>query len=230
MRQLALFKDLILTPRAEPEEAQELLQELRKRGSIIGTDEAGRGALAGPVVAAAVYLTSEQEEKLLALRLRDSKQITSTGREKLFTAIKELGILWRAYSGSVERIDSDNILRASLWTMEQCVSRLAAELKTEPACVIVDGTEKIPGLKFPQWTLIRADDSIPVVSAASIIAKVIRDRLMIKLDGKYPGYNLAKNKGYPTKFHMEAVGQIGMSEIHRYTFCKKILMRQEGKN
>ena len=222
-----MFNDLILTPRAEPEEANELFRELTKRGPVIGTDEAGRGSLAGPVVAAAVYLTPEQEEKLLSLKLRDSKRITPAVRERLFEAMKELGVLWRAYSGSVERIDRDNVLRASLWAMEQCVNKAASKLEREPACVIVDGTERIPGLKFPQWTLIKADNLIPVVSAASIVAKVIRDRLMIKLDAKYPGYNFVQNKGYPTKFHMEAVREKGMSEIHRRTFCRKILQSQE---
>ena len=224
-----MFRDLILTPRADIEEAHDLLRELVKRGPIIGTDEAGRGALAGPVVAAAVYLTAEQEKELLRLKLRDSKRITPSGREKLFEAIKELGVKWRAYSGNVERIDRDNILRASLWTMKQCVNKLAVKLEAEPACVIVDGTEKIPGLKFPQWTLIKADNLIPVVSAASIVAKVIRDRLMTKLDAKYPGYNFAKNKGYPTKLHMEAVRVKGMSEIHRETFCRKILRTKGGE-
>lgn len=224
-----MFSDLILTPRATPEEAHELLSRLMKRGPIIGTDEAGRGALAGPVVAAAVYLTSDQEKELLRLKLRDSKQITPIGREKLFEAIKDLGVLWRAYSGSVERIDRDNILRASLWTMGQCVSKLAEKLEREPECIIVDGTERISGVKFPQWTLIQADNLIPVVSAASIVAKVIRDRLMTKLDAKYPGYNLAKNKGYPTKLHMEAVRVKGMSEIHRETFCRKILRTKGGE-
>lgn len=224
-----MFRDLYLTPRVDPEEAHELLSELAKRGPIIGTDEAGRGALAGPVVAAAVYLTPEQEEKLLRLKLRDSKQITPAGREKLFAVMQDLGVLWRAYSGSVERIDRDNILRASLWTMGECVKKLAEKLNLEPACIIVDGTERISGVKFPQWTLIQADNLIPVVSAASIVAKVIRDRLMTKLDAKYPGYNLAKNKGYPTKSHMEAVRTQGMSEIHRATFCRKILRTKEGE-
>ncbi len=224
-----MFRDLILTPRANLEEAHELLSELVKRGPIIGTDEAGRGALAGPVVAAAVYLTAEQEKELLRLKLRDSKLITPAGREKIFEAIKDLGVLWRAYSGSVERIDKDNILRASLWTMSKCVNKLAEKLNLEPACIIVDGTERISGIKFPQWTLIKADNLIPVVSAASIVAKVIRDRLMTKLDAKYPGYNLAKNKGYPTKLHMEAVRVKGMSEIHRETFCRKILRTQGGE-
>ena len=228
MRQLTLFNDIILPPRIEHDEAQELLSRLHERGAVIGTDEAGRGALAGPVVAAAVYLTPEQEHELTQRKLRDSKKLTPKGREKLFVLMNELGVLWRAYMGSVDMVDRDNILRASLWTMGQCVSRAAAKLNDNISCVIVDGTERIPGLAFPQWTLIRADDVIPVVSAASIAAKVIRDRLMIRLDDKYRGYNFAKNKGYPTKLHMEAVRTMGMSEIHRRTFCRKIIMEEKS--
>lgn len=223
-----MFNDLILTSRTDPDEARELLQRLDKRGIVIGTDEAGRGALAGPVVAAAVYLTHEQEKDLLTMKLRDSKRITPTGREKLFAEMNKMGVLWRAYSGSVERIERDNVLRASLWTMKKCVLRLSRYLPCEPACVIVDGTEKIPELKISQWPLVRADNIIPVVSAASVIAKVIRDRLMKNFDAEYPGYNLAKNKGYPTKFHMDAVRVKGMSEIHRYSFCKKFLQTSKG--
>lgn len=223
-----MFKDLIFTPRADSEEAKELLQALRKRSTVIGTDEAGRGALAGPVIAAAVCLTQEQEEKLLALKLRDSKKLTPAGREKIFAAVKELGIPWEISSGDIERIDRDNILQASLWTMKQCVHKLSAKLEAEPVCVVVDGTEKIPGLEIPQWTLIQADNLIPVVSAASIIAKVIRDKLMTELDNKYPGYDLAKNKGYPTQVHIDAVKQKGMSEIHIVTFCRKFVQSPEA--
>lgn len=225
MRQLTLFNDLILTPRAEPEEALELLKELRLRGAVIGTDEAGRGALAGPVIAAAVYLTPEQEDALLSLRLRDSKRLTMKRREKLFAAMNDMGVLWRAYSGSIERIERDNILKASLWTMGMSVMKVADKLSSPPVCIIVDGNERIPSIRFSQWTLIAADNLIPVVSAASVVAKVIRDRLMMKLDAMFPGYGLTNNKGYPTKKHMEAVKTQGMSSIHRESFCRKILVR-----
>ena len=219
-----MFDDLILSKRADFYEARELLRELKKSGCIIGTDEAGRGALAGSVVAAAVYLTSEQEEKLLSeTKLRDSKRLTPLSREKIFKFMNEIGVLWRAGMGNVAMIDSENILRTSLKTMKNAVVKVASKLNEKPACVIVDGNSEIPELNFPQWDLIRADSLIPVVSAASIVAKVIRDRLMINLDKKYPDYNFAKNKGYPTQFHIETLKSIGMSEIHRKTFCRKIL-------
>ena len=223
MRQLTLFNDLILTSRADPVEASESLEELCRRGAVIGTDEAGRGALAGPVVAAAVYLTREQEKILLNRKLRDSKRLTPKGREKLFALMNEIGVLWRASMGNIARIERDNILQASLWAMSQSVKKLAVKLNTSPACIIVDGTERIPDINFSQWPLIKADDLIPVVSAASIVAKVIRDRLMARLDSKFPGYNLAKNKGYPTREHRERVKLIGLSDIHRESFCRKLL-------
>lgn len=222
-----MFRDLILPPRSEPEEARGLLHELARRGCVIGTDEAGRGALAGPVAAASVYLTPEQEERLTALKLRDSKKITALGREKLFSAMNEMGVMWRVFFGDVGRIDRDNVLQASLWTMGRSVELLTQCLPSKPACVIVDGTERIPGLDVPQWTLIRADNLIPSVSAASVVAKVMRDRLMLKMSERYPGYGLERNKGYPTRQHMEAVRVMGMTEIHRRTFCRKILHGRE---
>ena len=220
-----MFNDLILTPRADKEEARELLDKLMKKGVVIGTDEAGRGALAGPVMAASVFLTPEQEEKLVSLKLRDSKQVTHKRREKLFAAINDLGILWCAHSGSVSRIERDNILVASLWTMGKSVEKIAEQLPEPPVCVVVDGTERIPKLKIPQWTLIDADKLVPVVSAASIIAKVLRDRLMKELDAKYPLYDFGNNKGYPTPTHIAAVRKYGLSEVHRPYFCKTVLSR-----
>ena len=223
-----MFNDIILTPRADKEEADELMSELRERGIVIGTDEAGRGALAGPVVAASVYLTKEQEKELLAMKLKDSKQVLPKKREKIFAAINEMGVMWRAYCGSIDRIERDNILEASLWTMGVSAMRLAKILPSPPVCVVVDGTERIPKLKIPQWTLISADKLVPVVSAASIVAKVLRDRLMVKLDSRFPGYDFTANKGYPTPFHMNAVHELGISAVHRPSFCRTVLKRWEN--
>lgn len=217
-----MFDDIIPTMRCNHDEALDLLGRLKERGSVIGTDEAGRGALAGPVVAAAVYLTQEQEDSMLSLGLRDSKRLSPANREKLFAAMNDLNVSWRAFMGSIERIDRDNVLNASLWTMGEAVSRVARKAGNV-SYVIVDGNERIPGLNIPQWVLIRADDIIPCVSAASIVAKVIRDRLMVRLSADYPGYNLESNKGYPTRLHMQAVRNLGLSKIHRVTFCRKII-------
>lgn len=223
MEQLTLFNDLILPSKCGADEAHANLQKLKSLGCVIGTDEAGRGCLAGPVVAAAVFLTPEQEEELLKLKLRDSKLISPNSREKIFAKIQELGVLWRVSHGSPRFIDEKNILRASLLTMSDCVKKLARKLNHDKICVIVDGNQRIPEIDFNQWILIKADKLIPVVSAASIIAKVLRDRLMKIYGEKYPAYDFAKNKGYPTQFHINAVKEFGISEIHRKSFCKKFL-------
>ena len=217
-----MFDDIFLSSRCDPEEAIENLYDLKKEGYVIGTDEAGRGALAGPVMAAAVYLTQEQEEKLLAMNLRDSKLISPSRREKIFQAMNDIGVLWRAYPSRVELIDKVNILQASLYAMRNSVERVAAKLDSPPVCVIADGNQRIPNINYRQWILIKADKLIPVVSAASIVAKVLRDRIMKILNAKYPVYNFAQNKGYGTKFHMQALKDFGMSDIHRRTFCKGV--------
>ena len=228
MRQLTLFDDLILTPRADQKEVKAMLKKLRERGAVIGTDEAGRGALAGPVIGASVYLTPEQEKELVKMKLRDSKKLSAKTREKLFAAMNEMGVLWKMHSGTVRRIERDNILQASLWAMGMSARKIAEDLKQPLACVVVDGTERIPKLDFPQWTLIMADNLVPAVSAASVVAKVLRDRMMVELSKKYPEYNFAQNKGYPTAEHMDIVARMGMCEIHRPYFCKKIIELNRG--
>ena len=228
MRQLTLFDDLILTPRADQKEVKAMLKKLRERGAVIGTDEAGRGALAGPVIGASVYLTPEQEKKLVAMKLRDSKKLSAKTREKLFAAMNDMGVVWKMHSGTVRRIERDNILQASLWAMGMSARKIAEDLKQTLACVVVDGTERIPKLDFPQWTLIMADNLVPAVSAASVVAKVLRDRIMVELSKKYPEYNFAQNKGYPTAEHMDIVARMGMCEVHRPYFCKKIIELNRG--
>ena len=223
-----MFNDLILTPRADQKEVKIMLKQLCKRGAVIGTDEAGRGALAGPVIGASVYLTPAQEKKLVAMKLRDSKKMTPKTREKLFEAMQEMGVLWEIHSGTIQRIERDNILQASLWSMGMSAKKIAQKLDKPLACVIVDGTERIPKLDYPQWTLIMADNLVPAVSAASVVAKVLRDRLMVELSPKYPEYNFAQNKGYPTAEHMDTVARIGMSKVHRPYFCKKIVELNRG--
>ncbi len=222
-----MFPDDIIPPmRCDHDEAMYHLGRLKERGVIIGTDEAGRGALAGPVAAAAVYLTQEQEDSLMAMGLRDSKRISHNVRERLFAAMNDLGVIWRVRMGDNLRVDRDNVLNAALWAMGESVSAVAK--KTGRAdYVIVDGNERIPDINIPQWVLIRGDDLIPCVSAASVVAKVIRDRYMVIMSARYPGYGLKQNKGYPTRYHMESVMRLGLSEIHRVTFCRKIFMRRE---
>lgn len=184
---------------------------------VAGTDEAGRGPLAGPVVAAAVILTPPQARVLIAEGLRDSKKLKEASRERLFHRMCELGICWRAQAASHVRIDRMNILRASLWAMHQAVQAL-------PICpdlLIVDGIVRINGLDITQKTLPKADDLVPCVAAASVIAKVLRDRIMTQMDRLFPLYSFSKHKGYPTKKHKEALRVLGPSRIHRRSFRVK---------
>lgn len=188
-----------------------------RRVILVGTDEAGRGPLAGPVVAAAAFLTPFQEAFLVDRGLTDSKKLTAARRDRLFGLMKELGVLWRAQAASPSRIDRDNILQASLWAMRCSVMKLGLE----PDLVVVDGTQPIPSLPFPQNPLIKADSEVPQVAAASVVAKVLRDRVMVSLDRCYPGWGFAGHKGYPTKQHRDAVRTLGFSPVHRRTFTVK---------
>jgi ribonuclease HII len=177
---------------------------------IAGVDEVGRGPLAGPVVAAAVILDPECPIDGLA----DSKKLSERRREALDQVIRERALCWalgRAEPGEIDRI---NILQASLLAMQRAV----AALTTPPGLALVDGN-RAPQLACQVRTIVGGDASEPSISAASIIAKVARDREMVELDARYPGYGLAKHKGYPTKQHMEALQALGVSEIHRRSFA-----------
>ncbi|GHS94400.1 ribonuclease HII [Synergistales bacterium] len=193
-------------------------------GPFAGTDEAGRGPLAGPVVAAAVILSREQERELLGLGLRDSKKMTPLRREAVFAAMESMGVLWSAQSASVERIAKTNILASSLWAMTKAVEKLPVHIDI----VVVDGLFALSELRGRSSVcsvpLVKADSVIPAVSAASVVAKVLRDRAMRALDSLYPQYGLARHKGYPTKQHREAVRKFGLSSIHRALFCRKLFI------
>jgi len=184
-------------------------------GRIAGADEAGRGPLAGPVVAAAAVLTPAQEEELLSLGLTDSKKLIPRKREFLFERMLSLKVEWRAQAASPARIDGMNILRASLWAMGRSVEKLPPCFDT----VIVDGTFPLPGLSCRQVPLPKADSLVPSAAAASVAAKVLRDRVMDILDGLYPGYGFKKHKGYPTAAHRLALAALGPSPVHRATFA-----------
>ncbi|MBP5211331.1 MAG: ribonuclease HII [Pyramidobacter sp.] len=181
---------------------------------LAGVDEAGRGPLAGPVVAAAVVLTQTQKEQLRLLGLRDSKKMRPLRREKAFAKMIELGVIWRAQAASRERIDRDNILRATLWAMRRAVKRLPLR----PDGVIVDGNQEIPCLDCYQQAVIGGDDLYAEISAASVVAKVLRDRVMTVYESVYPGYGFAKHKGYGTAAHRQAIAALGPTPIHRRSF------------
>jgi ribonuclease HII len=178
-------------------------------------DEAGRGPLAGPVVAAAVVLTPSQFRVLLSEGLNDSKKLSAPARERLFARMKELGVVWAAQAASNVRIDRTNILRATLWAMERAVARLTVR----PDLVVVDGNAYIPGIpRERQRAVPKADALVPSVMAASVTAKTLRDAIMLALDALFPDYGFASHKGYPTVSHRHTLDMLGPSPVHRMTF------------
>ncbi len=181
---------------------------------LAGVDEAGRGPLAGPVMAAAVILTESQREILKDLGLRDSKKLSPRRREQLFYKMGDLGVIWRAQVATAARIDRHNILQATLWAMAWAVRRLPKAFDG----LVVDGNREIPGLDCYQQAVPGGDDLYPEISAASVVAKVLRDRMMRGYDGLFPGYGLAQHKGYGTAQHRAAIARLGPSPIHRRSF------------
>lgn len=177
---------------------------------IAGVDEAGRGPLAGPVVAAAVILDPEQPIN----GLNDSKKLTQTKRELLFTEICAKAKAFAISEASVLEIDSINILQASLLAMQRAVN----QLKLQPTKILVDGTF-CPEVTMLSEAIIDGDALIQEISAASILAKVYRDRLMQQLDQQHPGYGFAQHMGYSTRQHLEALRKLGASPIHRKSFA-----------
>ncbi|MDR3254640.1 MAG: ribonuclease HII [Synergistaceae bacterium] len=182
---------------------------------IAGVDEAGRGPIAGPVVTAAVILTPPQFRLLLSEGLNDSKKLNERARERIFARMEELGVIWRARAASHKRIDKTNILRATLWAM----ARAVLSLPVAPEIIVVDGTIYIPELERERQIAIpKADAKVPAVMAASVVAKVLRDRAMRSLGKLYPDYGFAGHKGYPTKAHRLACDALGPSPVHRLSF------------
>lgn len=179
--------------------------------AVCGVDEAGRGPLCGPVVAAAVILPIGIEIE----GLNDSKKLTEKKREKLFNIIKEKAIAYSIAEASPAEIDEINILNASMLAMRRAVEGLP--FKADFA--LIDGNCS-RGFDIPTETVVKGDARSASIAAASILAKVTRDRQCIELDRLYPMYGIAKHKGYPTKEHMDAVRQYGPSPIHRLTFLK----------
>ena len=176
---------------------------------LAGVDEVGRGPLAGPVVAAAVILDPDKP----IIGLADSKKLSEKKREFLFTEIIEKAVAWSITRASVEEIDELNILHASMLAMRRAVEHLSPA----PEYVLVDGN-RCPEMAFPCEAVVKGDARVEAIAAASILAKVSRDREMVELDSVYPGYGLAKHKGYPTKAHLEAINLLGVNNLYRKTF------------
>lgn len=188
-------------------------KEYEGHGWVCGIDEVGRGPLCGPVVASAVILPKDCQ----ILYLNDSKKLSEKKREELYDVIMEQAIAVGIGMACSQRIDEINILQATYEAMRQAI----AGLKVKPAVLLNDAVT-IPGVEIPQIPIIKGDAKSVSIAAASIIAKVTRDRMMVEYDRIYPGYDLASNKGYGTKAHMEALKTVGPCEIHRRSFIKNI--------
>lgn len=189
---------------------------------LAGVDEVGRGPLAGDVVTAAVILDPEKPIEGLA----DSKKLSEKKRELLFIEIQEKALAWSIARCSVEEIDSINILQASLLAMHRAIVSLAIQ----PEYVVVDGN-KLPKWEYASESIVKGDDKVPAIAAASILAKVTRDRELMALDACYPGYGFAKHKGYPTKLHIAALQSLGVTPVHRKSYApvKKVMSQWELK-
>lgn len=187
--------------------------DIYKKGytAVCGCDEAGRGPLCGPVVAAAVILPKDA----VIEGLDDSKKLTEKKRDRLFEIIKQTAIAYAIAEASPEEIDEINILNASMLAMRRAVDMLS--VKADFA--LIDGNCS-RGFNIPTQTVIKGDSKSYSIAAASILAKVTRDKGCQELDKMYPMYNIAKHKGYPTKEHMDAVRKYGPSPIHRKSFLK----------
>lgn len=176
---------------------------------IAGVDEVGRGPLAGPVVTAAVILDPQQPVD----GLTDSKKLSESQREQLALEIQEKAVCWALGRAEVEEIDRINILQATMLAMQRAVKALSQT----PQFILVDGNRS-PKFSCPSEAIIKGDLTVAEISAASIVAKVARDQEMSQLDLQYPGYGLAKHKGYPTKAHIAAITELGVTPIHRRSF------------
>ncbi|WAL62796.1 ribonuclease HII [Thermocoleostomius sinensis] len=187
---------------------------------IAGVDEVGRGALFGPVVAAAVILPPDVYSALAESGVTDSKRLSAGDRLRLAVQIRSVALDCRIGIASVQEIDRLNILQASLLAMRRAVMRL----NPSPNFCLVDGHQRIRDLPILQQPLVKGDQKSLVIAAASIVAKVWRDELMIRLAAKYPDYDLAINKGYGTAKHQAAIQRVGISAQHRLSFspCQSV--------
>jgi ribonuclease HII len=177
---------------------------------VAGVDEVGRGPLCGAVVTAAVILDPNRP----ILGLNDSKKLTEARREKLFDEICEKALSWHIARAEVEEIDELNILHATMLAMQRAVEGL----HITPKMAMIDGN-RCPKLAMPSEAVVKGDSKVPAIAAASILAKVSRDREMRVLDAQYPGYGIAGHKGYPTAVHLEALQRLGPTPIHRRSFA-----------
>lgn len=184
--------------------------DLRPVGLTAGVDEAGRGPLAGPVVAAAVMLDAAKPIQGLA----DSKALSAAVRQRLCDEIFEKALCCSVAQASVEEIDTLNILQATMLAMQRAV----AGLRLPPKLALIDGN-RVPALPMQAEAIVKGDAKVAAISAASIVAKVTRDRLCQEWEALYPGYGFAQHKGYGTRVHLEALKRLGATPLHRRSFA-----------
>lgn len=198
-----------------PDYSYEKAAETSGFNTICGVDEAGRGPLAGPVCAAAVILPEDLEIE----GLNDSKKLSEKKREQLFDIITEKAISYCVAYGTLEEIEEKNILNATFLAMNRAIDGL----NIKPDFALIDGNKIPTGIKVPAAAVVKGDAKSMSIAAASILAKVSRDRLLMEYDKKYPVYQFAKHKGYGTKLHTDLIKEFGPCEIHRLSFLKNIL-------
>jgi len=179
--------------------------------TVAGVDEVGRGCLAGPVVAAAVMLPAG----VVLQGLADSKLLPPAERERLAAEIRRVAVSWAVASVEAPEIDALNIARATLAAM----TRAVLQLTPVPSLVLIDGSMRPPGLPMPSRAVVHGDRDVPVISAASVVAKVARDRIMREWDGRYPAWQFAVHKGYGTMLHRSLIARHGPSPLHRLSFA-----------
>ncbi len=182
---------------------------------ICGVDEAGRGPLAGPVCAAAVILPAD----VYIEGLNDSKKLSEKKREALYGVITEKAVAYGVAFGTLEEIEEFNILNATFLAMNRAID----ELEVKPDYALIDGNRVPAGINIPCETVVKGDFKSASIAAASILAKVTRDRLLLRYDEEYPQYNFKKHKGYGTKEHYEAIKKYGVCEVHRLSFLKNVI-------
>jgi len=201
--------------------------DYNQKRTVIGTDEAGRGPAAGGVFASAVCFTKRNRELVESLAiLNDSKQLSKKNREYLYEIIKNETVN-STVCIDVNEIEEINILNASLKAMKLACENVIRQITYDKLMVLVDGNKMIKDFDYPQKYVIKGDSRSASIAAASILAKVTRDRYMEELDKKYPKYHWAKNAGYLTKEHLEAIDKYGLTEYHRPSFLKKHFEKQK---
>lgn len=209
----------------------DILSELSGQEMVVGLDEVGRGPLVGDVVSAAVSISIGDELSESAdsdwMEITDSKKLSEKRREQLAGMIRQEAV-WGVGRASSQEIDKINILQASLLSMERAYYELIEKLdqqgRARPVIAVIDGRHA-PKLDIPTYVVVKGDLYVRAVSAASILAKVTRDREMVEFDQQYPGYGIAKHKGYPTRQHLEALRELGPTPEHRRSFApvRKVL-------